>query len=243
MKYIILLGIFLSSFTFGASLQYKVEKTIQTIQPQVSEKLAEVISTQVIRQSKQLNMPWELFLAILWQESSVQLDPQGCLEGASCKDFGIGQINWTVWGEELDLQRRRLLKDPVYALTISAKILKHYQLLFSHKEINWFSRYHSSTPHYRQLYEELVLHKHDKIASIFRDLELKYEQIEKATYDYPHHIPERSWDKGVQLGSSQEFVYLLRRFNRGVCSKVRSIFQPIAIIRRRWKLVIAKGAK
>lgn len=131
--------------------------TILHLQPSYEKKpeIAREIADH-IAQNLPKDVDWRIYLAILYQESSLRTDPQNCLKKpANCTgDYGIGQINFKVWGKKLNLDAKRLKTDRKYALDASISVLEVYKAKYAKKEINWFTRYHSSTPSFRKIYME-----------------------------------------------------------------------------------------
>lgn len=83
----------------------------------------------------------------------MRLDPQGCMKVKKrCKDYGIGQLNYKIWGKHLKLSRVRLLTDVDYAVESSVKVYMYYKTRYAKKELDWFTRYHSGTPKLRYRY-------------------------------------------------------------------------------------------
>lgn len=95
-----------------------------------------------------------MLLAIFYQESSLLSDPQGCLNRKiRCTgDYGIGQINYKVWGKRFNLDKVKLMTNVPYAVKMSTKVFVHYKLRYQHKELHWYTRYHSGTPSLRAKY-------------------------------------------------------------------------------------------
>lgn len=138
---------------------------IEQLQPKVSEQYALELASSINRVVKKYELPKTKFIAILFQESSLWVDPSNCLKNSeSCsKDYGIGQVNFPTWGEHLNIDKVRALTDLQYSVEISAKVLHSYKR-FKKSEKNWWSRYHSKTPERRKDYEERVLYHYGKIA-------------------------------------------------------------------------------
>jgi hypothetical protein len=103
---------------------------------------------------------WKVFVAILYQESSLRLDPQNCFKVKSnCTgDYGIGQINVKIWQKQLNLDKKRLKTDRKYSISKAIKVLEDYRKRYAHRDPKWYSRYHSSTPHLRSKYEQRIHH-------------------------------------------------------------------------------------
>lgn len=164
-----------------------VGQLIQFMQPNLDDYTAGVISKSILRHSKDIGIDWRLFVSILFQESSLSLDPQNCYmnelyppmervrhkkhghttytierkKSHRCMDYGIAQINFHTWGKVLDLNKELLLTDIDYSIAAGAKILYYYKKNFSKHDPKWHLRYHSNTPEYKNAYGK-VLHKRIK---------------------------------------------------------------------------------
>lgn len=98
----------------------------------------------------------DLFIAIIFQESSFQLNAQ------AGNDFGLGQINIRTakyYCPQLD----RLLVDMRYNLDCSARVLSDFRKWYGKKEKNWWTRYNSSNKVYRRAYEKRITKHLEKI--------------------------------------------------------------------------------
>lgn len=113
--------------------------------------------------SEKYDVNWKLITAILFQESSLQDDPQGCLRGHCGPDKGIGQVRISVWQKELNLNVKQLLVDSDYAIKTTGKIINYYKKRFGKKELKWYSRYHSSKTYFRRIYEKKIVNHINKI--------------------------------------------------------------------------------
>lgn len=149
---LIILGILLTREAKGDTIG-EVTKVVRKLQPKHDSMKAIRISKELLLKSKKLDMDWKLWLAMLYQESRLLADPHNCLElPDSCqKDVGIGQVNLPVWGDVLKLDKQRLLSDETYGIIASYSVLRRYKKQYGY-EMEWWSRYHSSTPKYRTAY-------------------------------------------------------------------------------------------
>lgn len=161
-------------------------RTVQYLQPRHSQKMAKKIAGAVYHYSKSINVDWRLFLSILYQESSLDLDPQKCMEkefeehfkrvktkkhsfkyvkipNRKCEDYGISQINWKTWGKEMQLDKKLLLTDVDYSVKAAANILAFYKTKHSRHDRRWHLRYHSATPYYKAEYEEYIKRRYNRI--------------------------------------------------------------------------------
>jgi len=136
------------------------------LQPGLSEQEVEEFVSSLLAQSNDVGMSWTKMMALFFQESSFQLDPKNCMQGAkTCTgDFGVGQVNFKIWGNSLNMNRYRMLTDYSYSMRKSSEVLKYYYEKYGFKNPeNWWSFYHSKTPKLRKLYQEKVLAIHAKI--------------------------------------------------------------------------------
>lgn len=162
-----------------------VSELIQFLQPSLSDSVSKQIAVSVLKYSRDINLDWRLFISILYQESSLTMDPQGCYKNElhpplrkvktktgfkmiskplkKCIDYGIAQINFHTWGEELDLDKERLLTDIDYSINAASKILFYYKHRFSKKDRRWHLRYHSSTPSLKDGYGQVIGKRFNKI--------------------------------------------------------------------------------
>lgn len=116
----------------------------------MSKQLARAIE----READEHEIDWKLIAAILFQESSLRIDPQNCLTNPKrCTgDYGIGQVRYKVWIKRFHIEKERLLIDPDYSVKMSVKVIADYKNRYAKKEAHWYTRYHSKTPEYRDAY-------------------------------------------------------------------------------------------
>lgn len=140
-----------------------IQKALLKLQPKLqnSQQLALAIEKQATKHS----IDWKLITAIMFQESSLRLDPQNCLaKSKRCQgDYGIGQVRYSVWKTELNLDKERMLTDLDYSVKVSVKVLADYKRRYSKKEANWYTRYHSGTPEHRANYAKKIYKVYEKI--------------------------------------------------------------------------------
>jgi hypothetical protein len=157
----------------------QANKVINALQPELTDEQAMDLSWAVVVNAPKAGIPWTKFLAVLFQESSLWLDPKGCMEGKKCHDYGVGQVNWRTWGEELNLDRYKLLTDYAYSVKVSAEVFAHYHAKYSKKDPkNWWGFYHSKTPSLKRAYQARVRGVHAKIVG-----ELEVEPNESRVFD------------------------------------------------------------
>lgn len=109
------------------------------------------------------------------QESGYRLGVSGCHKGLTdvtvkdgkrtlgtqtveaevCSDFGISQIYYkTAKGFGFDISR--LLKELDYSVEAGAIVLADFQKRYSHKELDWWTRYNARSRAKRNIYKTLV---------------------------------------------------------------------------------------
>lgn len=191
-KLIILISLLFSINVFAIDQFLAIKKTIQYVQPKLSDTNAEVIANALLRQSREANVDWKIMAMIIAQESGFQQDPKigkySCLvrefdrpvvqkktkhgiksvilKLKPCIDYGIAQINYTTWSKELNLDKQRLLTDIDYNIAVMAEILSRLKSTYK-KEKYWYTRYHSFTHSHRRIYADLLLHRFIKIQSYY----------------------------------------------------------------------------
>lgn len=136
----------------------QIQETTEFLQPALKKSPEESreLAVAIDAESLRYGIEWKLLLSILNQESSLRKDPQGCLRNkASCTgDYGIGQVRKGIWdrAEGMRFDGRLLLTSYAYAVAASAKVLNEYKKQYSRKELDWFTRYHSNKPEFRNDY-------------------------------------------------------------------------------------------
>jgi len=136
-----------------------------------SLQLAQAIQTQ----AKINNLDWRLIVAIFFQESSLSIDPQGCLASKKrcTADYGIGQVRAKVWEKAFPIDRKKLMSDVHYSVQTSVKVLTYYKMRYAQKELNWFTRYHSGSPIHRATYMKNLNKAFAKINKHLKDDEVR----------------------------------------------------------------------
>lgn len=194
MKYLILF-LFISNLSWADEAPKEIVQTIQFLQPANSNETAIKMAIAVHKYSKEINIDWQLFVSILYQESSLSLDPQNCMKkefnpgfrmiktkkglkkvnnkSRRCFDYGVSQINWRIWGKEMDLDKKLLLTDIDYSIKVSSQILLIYKNLYGKKDKKWFLRYHSSSFNHKKEYGEFIKTKYSRIKKYLTSLKRK----------------------------------------------------------------------
>lgn len=144
---------------------HSIQGTLKHLQPALSQEKSKKLAKAIEREAEQHKIDWRLITAILFQESSLRVDPQNCLKNQSrCTgDYGIGQVRYKVWSKQFDIDKVRMMSDADYSITMSVKVLADYKSRYGKKELNWFTRYHSATPEHRFNYMVKINQAYHKI--------------------------------------------------------------------------------
>lgn len=169
-KYLVFL-LFLSQSTAASNSVEVVSSTVKFIQPALKEEVANSIAISIVKHSRAYGLDWKIVSSILYQESTFQKDPQGCLHKkfGRCADLGLGQINYRTWKTELDLNYWRLLTDVDYNIKTTCQILALHST--HSRDKTWPSRYHSLTHFLRVRYNELIRKRYKKIQNYSKGFE------------------------------------------------------------------------
>lgn len=180
---------------------------IEHLQPDVSDRYAIELAVSVNQAVIKYDLPKEKFLAILFQESSLRTDPKDCaVEVKNCTpDFGIGQVNFPVWGDHLKMDRIRALTDVAYSVELSAKVLHSYKRFKKH-ERNWWSRYHSKTSERRKDYEERILYHYGKIVAEQKEIQNERQRAQIGKGKQGQNLLAQGF--GAAYGSACEYAAL-----------------------------------
>lgn len=174
-----------------------VMELVQFLQPSTNDMDADKIATAILRYSRDINLDWRVFISILFQESSLTLDPQNCYMNElhppivrikhiknhkvtyrlvqkkvkKCIDYGIAQINFRTWGEELGLNKELLVTDIDYSINAASKILFYYKHRYAKRDAKWHLRYHSNTPEFKTAYGKVIHKRFNKIDNFIKNNE------------------------------------------------------------------------
>lgn len=166
-KRILILIALLIPFKAYALEEFILAKTgIRHLQPRLAETQLDQVTISILRYAHQYNLDWQVMASIIAQESMFRRDPQHCARHMkTCIDFGIAQINYDTWHEELNLDKKRLLKDIDYNIEAMAKILSKLKEQYGPEgskrhEKRWHTRYHSFTRTHRKIYADYIYHKY-----------------------------------------------------------------------------------
>ena len=167
LKKLISLSLFLPMLAFAEPKKHIIYDTVFFLQSKKSvmdHRKAVALSNFAHRVETELQLDWRKAVAIIYQESSFQTDPQDCLriKRICYVDIGIGQTNWKLWNRVFKIERLRLASDYEYALDVSFKILEYYKKKKGHRR-NWHEYFHSGTPSKRKTYRKRLKKHYDKI--------------------------------------------------------------------------------
>lgn len=121
-------------------------------------------------------VPANIYTAILMQESGYALEARGCYTGLTdisvkdgdkylgkknnvevtiCMDFGMSQIYYKT-ARAFKFELSRLTTDLEYSVEAGTIVLADFKKRYSHREIDWWTRYNASSPTKRLVYKKLV---------------------------------------------------------------------------------------
>lgn len=230
MKYLILVGMSLSSISYGQNTD-EINSIIAKMQPNNSVAETVQIAREVEHFSQKTNLDWKLILAIFAQESTFQKDPQNCVASLQrCHDFGIGQINYKTWGAYFKLDKKRLVTDYHYSIKSSVDILVYYRHLYGSRDANWYLHYHSSTPEFRDAYHQRISVQYARINKYLREFRDGREREEKIISYRRWRILDPSTYFGsaetLYAGTTSALIYSSDRSSPQVCGtlQLESIF-------------------
>jgi hypothetical protein len=142
-----------------------IQKTVEHLQPALTKEKSRKLAKALERETDKHDIDWRLVIAIMFQESSLRVDPQNCLANPKrCTgDYGIGQVRYSVWSKQFNIDKKRMMTDLDYSVKVSVKVLADYKVRYGKKELNWYTRYHSGTPQYRAVYMAKINKAYHKI--------------------------------------------------------------------------------
>ncbi len=129
----------------------KLFKQILKNQPTIDSNYAVRLSNAILDASNRHGVNPHKIAAILAQECRYRLH---CINKVS-KDYGIGQINHKTI-KAFNMDKERLLNDLDYSVEMAVVVLADFKRMYGKREKNWFTRYNSSNPDKRKVYETLV---------------------------------------------------------------------------------------
>ena len=149
-------------------------QSIITLKPGLSHNEAFQLSNVFFKVSRSYKLDPRMMVAIAFQESTLELGAVRKVFGLDMdkdsnfkevtvgSDFCMMQINaGNIKRYQLDAGR--LLTDAYYCIESGAKILQSFSKKYGRLEENWWTRYNSCTPAYREMYQKLVSKHWDKI--------------------------------------------------------------------------------
>lgn len=135
--------------TYNPLVNANTTEKLLKLRPSLDTKYAERLSFYINLYAEKYDLPKDLHIAILFQESTFRLN------ATNGNDFGIGQINRRT-AKYFCPDIPRLMTDLNYSVHCSAKVLHDFKKRYSKKEKYWWTRYNSSNKIYRERYRKLV---------------------------------------------------------------------------------------
>ena len=131
----------------------QIKKNHPNLEDSYTRELASVIQTV----SKKHNIKAEKIAAIAMQESSYKLDAINCykVKNKGRCDYCMMQINDRT-AKNFGFDKERLMTDLNYCVEAGVKVLKDFKRMYGKKEDKWWTRYNSSNPEKREIYEDKV---------------------------------------------------------------------------------------
>ena len=158
---ILLLLILFPSKAFSDSLRtQEIEYVIQKLRPSIAKKLKKEVAFELDKLTSQSKIDWKRYISILFQESSLQLNPKAA---GKLYDYGIGQVSYYYWGKKLKIDKKKSLNNTKYSISISIIVYLHYRKKYAKRDSKWYTRYHSGTPSKRKAYEKRIDAHYGKI--------------------------------------------------------------------------------
>lgn len=172
MKYLILLLLVWSPLSFAEVDCEKNKVYCQIIKhiPKLKGKRGMNMSNSIFKQCTSHKVNCQIYTAILIQESRLNLKAKNCrigmveeivedettyVERRTCFDFGISQINFkTIKSFKFSLEKLTTNLD--YSIAAGAKVLYNFKRMYGKREDKWWSRYNSSHPIHRKVYENYI---------------------------------------------------------------------------------------
>ncbi len=138
-----------------------LQERIRLLSPYLPQATATAMAKLIYGASTRAGIEPELVAAIVSRESNFRVDALACYvvyRHHACYDTcdrGLAQIN-DVWVRAWGLSPCRLLHDPAYNLAQALRILRQLRHRYGATEPNWWSRYNSSSPVPRAIYEAVL---------------------------------------------------------------------------------------
>lgn len=135
----------------------KLLKQIKKNHPSLDEEYSRQIASAITVVSKKHNIKADKIAAIAMQESTYQLDATNCytINGKKRCDYCMMQINDRT-AKNFGFDKKRLMTDIQYCVEAGALVLKDFKRMYGKKEAKWWTRYNSSNPEKREIYEDKV---------------------------------------------------------------------------------------
>lgn len=132
--------------------------------PNLSKAYQLALAQTIVKKSKKHKVSSKVLTAMLMQESSYNINAKNVKCGISMTtgrkdcvvvDYGIGQINHKTI-KHFNLDQKKLLSDLDYSVEAAAIVLADFKRMYGKKEVEYWTRYNSSTPAKRHVYKKLV---------------------------------------------------------------------------------------
>ena len=130
---------------------------IQANHPFLETKYVVALAAIFSKAAEQFEVDAHRLAAIAMQESGYVVDAKNCyyLKGKMHCDYCMMQVNdQTIKRYKMDLNL--LMTDPQYCIFAGAAILADFKSQYGKKDSKYWSRYNSSDPELRKIYERLV---------------------------------------------------------------------------------------
>jgi hypothetical protein len=123
-----------------------------------------MLAKTIVKKSHKYKISPKILAAVLMQESSYNVGAKGKYCGVSTitgkrdcivVDYGIGQINHKTI-KNFNFDQNKLLSDVKYSIEAAAIVLSDFKRMYGKREVDYWSRYNTSTPSKRKVYKNLV---------------------------------------------------------------------------------------
>jgi hypothetical protein len=142
-----------------------IANMISVVQPEMDEESRDEMAVMIAKVSKKFKIAPEIIVSIIDTESNFKASMV-----SSTGDLSIAQINVDVWNKEFSrlglpiISKEKVVSDLEYSLHFMAEILSVLKTRYAKTDPNWFARYHSSTPKFKNNYFKKLTFRLDLIA-------------------------------------------------------------------------------
>ncbi len=179
-----------------------IANMIAVVQPEMDEETRDEMAVMIAKVSKKFNILPEIMVAIIDTESNFKASMV-----SSTGDLSIAQINVDVWNKEFSrlglpiINKEKVVLDLEYSLHFMAEILSVLKARYAQIDPNWFARYHSSTPKFKNNYFKKLSFRLDLIARSenLRNQIAQIENIKILSPEFSNEIEAKN--------SSNNFLY------------------------------------